>query len=172
MRRTGFKPKPHKPMKRTPLAKISKKKVKKIKVAGHPTVKDTKQEIQATARQIVIIRDKKCILYDLRCNHEYGMEGIVWQAEHLVERSNSATFADTRLIVLVCKNCHGWKHFTKSNHDQYDEWVRTKLSKERIAHWDKCKADKWRPTHTGAYDWKLALVVLKQELKLLKENVL
>lgn len=177
MRRSGFRRKVYDPSNpptvkpRKPLARVSKKKVKKVKVAGHPTVKDTKQDIQDTARECVIIRDKKCILYGQRCYHEYGVsEGIVWQAEHLVERSNSATYADLRLIVLVCKNCHGWKHFTKSNHDQYDEWVKQKLSKERVAHWEKCVADKWRPTRTGAYDWKLSLVALKQELKTLKEN--
>lgn len=151
-----------------PLAKISKNKVRKVKVAGHPTVKDLKQEIQDTLRAIVMLRDKQCILYGQRCYNKIGVEGIVWQAEHLVERSHSATYADTRLVVLVCKNCHGWKHFKKSNHDEYDEWVKMKFSKERVAHWERCVANKWRPTPTGSYDWKLSLVALKQELKALE----
>lgn len=170
MKRTGFKRKATKPMKRTPLARVSKNKVRRVKVAGHPTVKDIKAEIQATLREIVILRDKKCVLHGIKCNHEYGMGGIVWQAEHLIERSNSATYADSRLVVLVSKNCHGWKHFTKSNHDQYDKWVKTVISKERVALWEKCAADSWRPKQTGAYDWKMALVVLQQELKKLQDN--
>lgn len=128
----------------------------------HPSeTNDLKDEIQYTLREIVILRDKKCILYGKRCYNKIGDEGIVWQAEHLIERSNSATYADTRLVVLVCKNCHGWKHFKKSNHDQYDEWVRESLSPERVAHWDRCKILKWT---SSKVDWKLELLVLKQEL--------
>ena len=29
---------------------------------------------------------------------------------------------------------------------------------------EACEADSWRPKRTGAYDWKLALIALKQEL--------
>ncbi len=149
-------------LKRTPIRKVSPNKVKKVKVAGHETAKDIKIEIQATLRQIVMLRDKKCILFGIRCNNEIGDDGIVWQAEHLIERSNSGTYGDSRLVVLVCKNCHGWKHFTKSNHDQYDKWVRTKLSKERVELWDKCREDSWK---TSKMDWKLVLLQLKQELR-------
>ena len=117
-----------------------------------------------------MLRDKKCILNGIRCNHSVGMEGVVWQAEHLVERSNSATFAEPRLIVLVCRNCHGWKHFTKSNHDQYDEWVRSRISKDRVALWDRCRAEKWSYSSGKSYDWKLAEAALIQELSGLKDN--
>lgn len=143
------------------------KRTAKPRVAGHPTVPQLKKDIQALLREIVIIRDGKCILHGIRCNHEVGMEGLVWQAEHLIERSNSATYADTRLVVLVCRNCHGWKHFKKSNHDQYDTWVKTKLSKERVILWERCEADSWRPAPTRSYDWQLAKVALEQELKAL-----
>lgn len=146
---------------KTPLRPKAKR---RVKVAGHESVKDLKNEIQALLRQIVMKRDKKCILHGIKCHREVGMEGVVWQAEHLIERSNSATYADSRLVVLVCKNCHGWKHFTKSNHDQYDEWVKTKLSKERVDLWEACVKDKWRPTAARSYDWKLHIVALEQEL--------
>lgn len=165
MKRSTFQKEGRQPLKRTPLARVSKNRVKKIKIAGFPTVTEIKKEIQATLREIVILRDKKCILHGIRCYNFVGIEGVVWQAEHLVERSNSATYSDTRLVVLVCKNCHGWKHFKKSNHDQYDEWVRTKISKERIAHWDKCKEANWRPSKI---DWKIELICLKSELKVLQ----
>ena len=140
-----------------------------IRKKGKSPTSIIKDEIQAIERKIVIIRDKKCILYGIKCNHEYGVndEGVVWQAEHLIERSNSATYADLRLIVLICKNCHGWKHFKKSNHDQYDEWVKQKIGKERTAHWERCKKESWRASKV---DWKLELIALKQELKTLCEK--
>jgi hypothetical protein len=151
LKRSGFKQKPTVPMKRS-----------RLNVVGKSSTAKIKKDIQALLREIVILRDKQCILYGIRCYHQVGMEGIVWQAEHLIERSNSATYADTRLVVLVCKNCHGWKHFKKSNHDLYDEWVRQKLSPERVKHWDKCKQDSWRTTKV---DWALEKVALEQTLK-------
>lgn len=138
----------------------------KLRVKGQSSTAQIKQEIQDTAREAVIIRDKKCVLYGIKCNHKVGDEGVVWQAEHLIERSNSATYADLRLIVLVCKNCHGWKHFKKSNHDQYDEWVKQVISPERVAHWERCKKDSWRASKV---DWKLELAGLQQELNKLKQ---
>ncbi len=143
--------------------------VRKVRVAGHESVSDLKEEIQRLLREIVIIRDRKCILHGIKCDREVGMEGVVWQAEHLIERSNSATYADPRLVVLVCRNCHGWKHFKKSNHDQYDRWVKSKISKERVELWERCEGDSWNPKRTGAYDWKIQIVALNQELKRLRE---
>ena len=157
MKRSGFKRKVGKPMKRT-----------KLRLVGHSTASQDKKEIQRLLREIVILRDKKCILYGLRCHHEHGVDEVVWQAEHLIERSNSATYGDTRLVVLVCRNCHGWKHFKKSNHDQYDRWVKTKLSKERVDLWKKCEEDSWR---VNKIDWKLVIVGLKQELSALQKDI-
>jgi hypothetical protein len=137
----------------------------KIRVAGKSTTAEVKREIQALLREIVMIRDKKCILHGVRCNHEVGMEGVVWQAEHLVERSNSATFADHRLVVLVCRNCHGWKHFKKSNHDQYDAWVKMKLPTDRKALWEMCEKNIWQPRRTTAFDWKLEKLALEAVLR-------
>lgn len=160
-------------MKRTPLKRgTSQLKRSKLQVEGHSTTAYLKKDIQATLREIVILRDKKCILYGLRCYHTYGMVGIVWQAEHLIERSNTDTFADSRLVVLVCKNCHGWKHFRKSNHDQYDEWVKSKLSKERVELWERCETGMLRSRPLGPRtDLKMELLVLKRELSLLKKGL-
>lgn len=156
MKRTGFKKKWGKPLKRT-----------KLRVVGHSTTTELKKEIQFLLREIVMLRDKKCILHGLRCYHAIGLsEGIVWQAEHLIERSNSATFADTRLVVLVCKNCHGWKHFKDSNKEQYDTWVKTKISKERVQLWERCKKETWKATRP---DWKLAIIDLERQLSELKK---
>lgn len=156
MKCSGFKNKPRKPLKRT-----------RIRVKGVSDTATIKQDIQDTLRDIVILRDKKCILFGNRCMHKYGFDDVVWQAEHLIERSNSATYADSRLVVLVCKNCHGWKHFKKSNHDTYDMWVKNKLSTERRQLWERCEQDSWRATKV---DWKLSLIGLRQELKELQAN--
>lgn len=167
MRRSVWKKKESKPLKRTPLRKMSlKPKKRRIKVAGQETVKELKAEIQSLLRQIAIKRDKKCILYGIKCGNEVGMEGVVWQAEHLIERSNSATYADPRLIVLVCRNCHGWKHFKKSNQQQYDIWVKQRISPTRVRLWETCEANSWYAKRVGAYDWKLEILALKKELAL------
>ncbi len=158
MKSSGFKIKPRKPLKQAKLA-----------YRGTSEVSVLKDRIQLLLREIVILRDKKCILYGLRCYHEYGKDDVVWQAEHLIERSNSETFADSRLVVLVCKNCHGWKHFKKSNHDQYGEWVKTKLSQERVTLWEECNKRRFNSFKMGAYDWKLEVVNLESELKELKK---
>lgn len=89
---------------RTPLAKKGKSETALIK-----------KEIQTLLRELVMECDGGCILRDVRCGHEIGDPGIVFQAEHLIERSNSATYADPRLVVCICKGCHYWKHVKKSN---------------------------------------------------------
>jgi hypothetical protein len=48
----------------------------------------------------------------------------------------------------------------------YAPYVRTLLPKDRVDLWDRCEADSWRPTRTGAYDWKLAEIALKRQLDL------
>lgn len=171
LKRSGFKLKPRKPLKRTPFKRSYKQlRRTKINVVGHSDTATDKKEIQRLLREIVILRDKKCVLYGIRCYNECGMEGVVFQAEHLVERNNAETFADSRLVVLVCKNCHGWKHFTKSNHDQYDEWVRSRLSHERVKLWDRCR-ENMRSHRDYKTDLKLEIVALKQEYEeILKNN--
>lgn len=135
-------------MKRTPLARKSKSETTKIK-----------DDIQAYARAIVIARDGGCILRRYRfCGDN------VLQADHLITRANSATYADTRLIVCVCRSCHAWKSLgSNRNKAQYDDLVKRIISPERVSLWERCERDSWRPVRTGLYDWKLQLAALKQE---------
>jgi len=123
-----------------------------------------KREIQRTLREIVIKRDKGCVLRKLRhCGGELDTVGVVLQADHLVTRSNSATYADSRLIVCVCKSCHYWKSVAGNlRKAEYDALVKTTLSKERVELWEQCEQDSWKPRKM---DWKMELVALEQELK-------
>lgn len=154
-------------MKRTPLKRKATNPLKRTKIClvGHSTTSDLKKEIQALLRQIVIKRDNGCILRSKRfCGGEIGM--AVLQADHLITRSNSATYADSRLVVCVCRPCHAWKSLGGNlRKNQYDALVKTLLPKDIVSLWEKCEEDSWRPQRTGAYDWKIAKIALEQELK-------
>lgn len=121
-----------------------------------------KREIQRLLREIVIARDGGCILRDLR--HCGGTpEEAVMQADHLISRSNSATYADSRLVVCVCKPCHYWKSVAGNlRKAEYDALIKTLLSKERVELWEQCERDSWKPRKM---DWKLEILALEQELK-------
>jgi hypothetical protein len=144
-------------VKRTPLAK-----------KGTSDTALIKDEIQNYIRAIVIKRDGGCIVgnnwgkFDVPACNGYRDDGeLILQADHLITRANSATYADTRLIVYVCKGHHGWK---KWNEARYNEIVRLILSPERVALWDRCHAARYIPTRMYASDWKKELAALKQEL--------
>ena len=134
--------------------------------AAQADTAEIKDRIQALLRAIVIARDGGCILRDVRhCNGLPNIPGVVLQADHLITRTNSATFADTRLVVCVCRPCHGWKSLGGNQRKaQYDALVRTLLPPDRVALWDRCEQDSWRPHRTFMSDWRLAEVVLKGEL--------
>jgi hypothetical protein len=78
-----------------------------------------KQRIQDLVRDIVIKREGGCIFRGDVPNPEgwtiptcngFAKDGhLILQADHLITRANSATYADTRLIVCLCKGHHGWK---------------------------------------------------------------
>lgn len=142
-----------------------------------------KERIQGLVRDIVILRDGGCVLRYLqdfdgdkrhlsfsvpRCN-SYAKDGhLVLQADHLITRSNSATFSDTRLIVCICRGHHGWK---KWNEQRYNEIVRNLLSSDRVSLWDRCHAARYKPTRMGVSDWLKEEAALKQELaRIQKEN--
>lgn len=67
----------------------------------------------------------------------------------------------------VCKGCHGWKHFKKSNTQQYDHLVRHVIEPERVALWEACEEDSWRPTPMRSHDWQKEAVFLKTKLRAL-----
>ena len=122
-----------------------------------------KRKIQALVREIVIARDGTCILRGVRrCNDP------VLQADHLITRANSATYADTRLIVCLCRACHGG--FKQWHKGAYDNLVKTIISKERTELWEKCEKESWSPRRTTAQDWRLQVIILERELELYNKN--
>lgn len=157
-------------MKRTPFKSRGKPLAKRARLPrgarlaheGKSDASITKKRIQALLRAIVMYRDGgTCILQKYRhCNDP------VKQCDHLITRGNSATYADTRLCVLVCRSCHAWKSLgSNRNKAQYDALVRTLLSKDRVDLWDRCEKDSWQPVRKYVSDWKMAELVLQQELK-------
>jgi hypothetical protein len=124
-----------------------------------------KDRIQALLREIVIRRDGGCILRNVRnCNGTVG--NAVLQADHLITRSNSATFADYRLVVCVCRSCHGWKSLGSNlRKNQYDALVKEILPADRVALWEACEKDSWRPQRRDSSDWKKELAFLETQLK-------
>lgn len=145
MKRSGFQIKPRKPFKRT-----------KLRLVGHSTTAEQKKEIQALLRQIVIKRDKKCLLSNYP---ETGKCAGPDQAEHLNSRSHMVSFADSRNAILLCQRHHiFWK---TTNSRRYWEIIEECIGPTR---WDLVK--RWE-ADKKAYkvDLKLAIVALRQELR-------
>lgn len=140
----------------------------RLKVKGDNSTALIKQKIQDILRLIVTHRDGGCILRDLRC----GVTAVVEdgkilasssfiQADHLVTRANSATFANYHLVVCVCNGCHAWKNWNK---DEYEELVKSVLPKKTIQMWEL--AEEYRKAHkTHKMDWNMQLVGLQLTLK-------
>lgn len=142
----------------------------RLRVAGTSDTATIKREIQMALRKIVIARDGGCVLrtvYGVPPCNGYTKEGeLILQADHLIKRSNSATYADVRLVVCVCKGHHGWKSVgSNARKAEYDKFIKQTLSPARIELWRRCEEESWHPKRTTSYDWKLALVGLKAILK-------
>jgi hypothetical protein len=148
------------------------KRTKRLRVEGHSDTAQLKQEIQDTVRDIVILRDGGCIFRNIyfgipQCGG-YRQDGeLILQGDHLVTRGNSATYADTRLIVCLCKAHHGWKSLGSNlNKDQYDALVKTLLPPDRVKLWEAAEAARHRGSHRNyTSDWRLELAALKHELR-------
>ncbi len=127
--------------------------------------------IQALVREIVIKRDGGCILRNKRrCGGDVGF--AVLQADHLITRANSATFADTRLIVCVCRSCHAWKSLGSNNRKaEYDTLVKTILPADRVALWERCERDSWKPVRTGVAGKEIVSALVKDAYAELKSLI-
>jgi hypothetical protein len=113
-----------------------------------------KDEIHHWVRAIVIKHDGGCIARNEpwhTCSGYRNDGELILQADHIITRSNSATYADTRLIVCICKGLHGWK---KWNEKRYNELIRPLIGPDRAALWDRCHAARYTPTRMYASDRK------------------
>lgn len=121
-----------------------------------------KEKIQAKLREIVIKRDKGCILRDYP---ETGKCDSVLQAEHLLSRAESSTFSDTRNIVCLCRKHHiFWK---PTNSLCYWEIVEEMIGVKRWEWLQKMK--QYQSRHIAQkHDLKLELLALEMELKRMK----
>ena len=127
-----------------------------------------KVQIQATLRQIVILRDGGCFLrnYQNKITPQYRECGgytnagdLILLAEHLHSRSNASSFSDSRLVVCCCKRHH---IFYKPQHSaEYNELARDFIGKENAKLWDRVKEDH----RAHKVDLALELVALKQQLR-------
>ncbi len=144
-----------------------KKRGGKLRVKGDNDTAVLKDEIQYLVREIVIIRDDGCVFKKEKghiCTG-FAKDGhLILQADHLLSRANSATFADTRLIVCVCKGIHGWKSVGNNlRKTEYDERIKKLLPIERVKLWERCEQD-MHAHKTYKPDWQMSIVVLKREL--------
>lgn len=116
-----------------------------------------KDAIQKVVRQIVIRRDGGCLLKGFKgfaCNP-------VLQADHLISRGRNIGYADTRLIICLCKAHHTAKTFDTTR--DYETEIRFRIGGERAKLWDKVKADQ-KSHPMGAHDWAKELMALQAEL--------
>ncbi len=158
------------------------KRGQKLRFKGVSDTAQDKQQIQDLVRACVILRDGGCILDPNKAVSTYFQSArslglnplrvpacggyakdghLILQADHLLTRANSATYADTRLIVCVCKAHHGWKKWHK---EEYDALLRQILPKDRVDLWNRAQEDSWRATRKYSTDWKLHIIALKAEL--------
>lgn len=152
-----------KPLKRSPfkhkvgggLKRSALKKLSKSPVAA------CKRQIQALLRQIVILRDKGCVVRHAASGKCSGP----LQAEHLISRSNSATYGDPRNIVCLCQYHHiFWKpQYSR----QYWQIIRDVIGEKRWKWVELAESDAGR--HKGTkMDWVLVKLVLEKELAVLE----
>lgn len=140
-------------MKKSPLKRSTKPlKRTKLRLVGKSTASEDKREIQALLRQLAIKRDGGCVFAGFeKCSGPL-------QAEHLITRSNSATFGDMRNIICLCQYHH---IFWKPTHSRlYWERVEKIIGAKRWAWVKRAEEDK-RPYKM---DWKLIKLALKSDL--------
>lgn len=153
-------------MKRSPL-----KRKTPLSRTGKSETAKCKERIQSLCREIALLRDKGCVLFEAGgtgcipyCGSQQTKDGhIVLQYDHLNSRQYNVSYADVRLGVILCQNHHKWKHGSKRNEKQYDEIVKQLIGSERAQLWDKVEADR-KPYPMDSYDWMKVEIALKADL--------
>ena len=174
MKRTQFKRKAYQ-WKQTPLKRTAFKKGATIGLKRTPLARKSKSEatalrdeIQAILRQLGLIRDGGCVLRHYPeagdCGG-YRKDGeLILQAEHLHTRSNNATFAEMKNIVILCKRHH---FFFKPQYGMlYWILIRKHIGEARWNWLESARQDK-RPYKI---DFKLIKLGLEQDLRNAEKN--
>jgi hypothetical protein len=124
---------------KTPLKRTS-----KLNIESDADSAVVKKRIQALLRETAILRDGGCVL---RWYPEAGECGgyrkdgqFILQAEHLVTRSSSATYADMRNIVCLCVHHHG--HFKPQHSYLYWVLIERHIGPTNWAWFKRAEADK------------------------------
>ncbi len=125
----------------------------KLRVVGKSDTAELKREIQALVRAIVIKRDGGCIL------RGHGNCTEILQGEHLLTRSNAATYGDTRNIICLCTYHHLF--FKPQYSEIYWRLVKEKIGPERWAWYEMARDDRFK---AQPQDWQLIKLALTQEL--------
>jgi len=125
-----------------------------------PTASKIKKLLQAKLREKAIERDGMCVIGQhldslpdqWRLCGNYTKDGrLILQAEHLVGRANSRSYADMDNIVLICLRHHFF--FKQQCGALYWDIIRRHIGEERwgkIEAWEKDKS----PHHMVAGDWQ------------------
>lgn len=156
-------------LRRTPLKRSSKPlKRTRLRVKGHSTTAQLKEEIQSVLRDIVILRDGGCFLRNYKgfinpkyqsCGGRRGDGELILQAEHLHSRGSAHSFSDSRLVVCCCQRHH--IYYKKEFPDEYYKIARMFIGEERSNLLTKVQED-----HTPhKVDLKLELLALKTEYR-------
>ncbi len=125
-----------------------------------------KQDIQRLAREIVILRDGGCIMRDLpefgQCNGFRGDGELILQANHLITRGKNVGYANTLLIVCMCKGHH--KGFHSQREKEYRAAIGKLIGAKRRALLKRVEEDR-KIYNMTASDWFKEVWALKAELE-------
>lgn len=142
-----------------------KKKGSHLRRQSDSPVAKIKRRIQATLREICIIRDKTCVYG--RHPEASPCDPSVLQCDHLESRARTSTYADPDACVLVCKKHHGWKSFYAGNKEIYDRRIREVIGEER---WNRIQEKGRQIVQRVESDWLKAEKELVDQLEAAYKN--
>ncbi len=139
---------------------------KRLRPRSTTPTAQAKDMVQGLVRQVVIVRDGGCILRGKPqfgpCNG-YRQDGqLVLQANHLVTRGKNVGYADTRLIVCMCKGHH--KGYHSARNEEYKITIRKIIGPARRNLWERAEQDR-TIHHMTAWDWEKEVLALQAELR-------
>ena len=146
-------------------------KPRKIPHKSKSEVAKAKDRIQSLLRQIVILRDGGCVLRDYPsagdCGGYRNDGNLILQAEHLVTRARSVSYADTRNVVCLCRHHH--RHWKPQNSRLYWEIIEKVIGPKRWTWIKRVEADR-KSYQFNLSDWIKEEIALTHELQALQSG--